>query len=212
MAVKFKSKYTAQRIEELLDLVGSTVAGALIRVEELPSLEDALTASFYEYNGKIYYVENNQWVELGANNVGGGMPVNPDEGVIGGDIVVEPEVEGEEPIEVKAVICFEDFEQYEDDLHFTIKTNSDTDKYIHALKSLMESEGKTYYAIAKTEAYGFIEDQPENNLLGATAASNHGHFFIKMDLIDGHEVDITLEEVLDDGTELYLVEYVGYAL
>lgn len=214
MAVKFKSKYTAQQIEELLDLVGATTAGAIIRVEELPSAEDAFASSFYECKGKIYYIEDGKWIELNisTNVAGGGMPVNPDEGVVGGDIVVEPEVEGEEPVEIKAVIRFEDFEQHEDNLHFTVKVGSDTDKYIHALKSLMESEGKTYYTIAKTEAYGFIEDQPENNLLGATAASNHGHFFIKMELIDGHEVDITLEEVLDNGTELYLIEYVGYAL
>ncbi len=211
MAVKFKSKYTAQQIEELLDLVGATTAGAIIHVEELPNIEDAYSTSLYECKGKIYYIKNNEWVEFGANSAGGGIPVNPDEGVVGGDIIVEPEVEGEEPVEIKAVIRFEDFEPYEDGLHFTVKTGSDTDKYIHALKSLMESEGKTYYSIAKTEAYGFIEGQSENNLLGATAASNHGHFFIKMDLIDGHEVDITLEETVD-GIEIYLIEYVGLVL
>lgn len=58
MAVKFKSKYTAQQIEELLDLVGATTAGAIIRVEELPSIEDAFASSFYECRGKIYYIED----------------------------------------------------------------------------------------------------------------------------------------------------------
>lgn len=213
MAIKFKSKYTAQEIEALLDLVGATTAGALIRVEELPSVEDAFTSSFYECKGKIYYTEDGKWVELniGTNAAGGGMPVNPDEGVVDGDIVIEPEVEGEEPIEIEAVIRFEDFEQYSDELHFTMKEDSPTYKYIHALRDLMVAEGKTYYALTKTKAYGFIENQPENNLLGATAAQNHGHFFIKMDLIDGHEVDITLEEVVGE-TEIYLIEYVGLAL
>lgn len=136
------------------------------------------------------------------------MPVDPDEGVIGGSINTGDE---DEPVEVKAIIRFEDFELYEDNLHFTVKPNSQTDNYLRALRELMATEGKTYYTLTQTEAYGFIEGQMENNMLGATAAQNHGHFFIKIDLIDGHEVDITLEQVVD-GVEIYLIEYVGLAL
>lgn len=210
MAVKFKSKYTAQQIEQLLDAVGSTVNGAIIRVEVLPELADALTTSFYECDGKVYYSDGDKWNEVGysTNEVGGGMPVDPSEGVIGGSINTGSE---DEPVEVKAIIRFEDFELYEDDLHFTVKPNSQTDIYLRALRDLMAAEGKTYYTLTQTEAYGFIEEQVENNMLGATAAQNHGHFFIKIDLIDGHEVDITLEQVVD-GVEIYLIEYVGLAL
>jgi hypothetical protein len=84
--------------------------------------------------------------------------------------------------------------------------------YLHALRELMKTQGKTYYSLSDVQTINFIEGLKENNMLTAIAAENHGHFFIKIDLIDGHEVDITLEETLEDGTELYLIEYVGYAL
>lgn len=214
MAIKFKSKYTAKEIENILDSIGATAQGSFTRVDELPDPADANTALFYIYNDSVWYVNTDvtpyEWKELGTstNEVGGGMPVDPDEGVIGGIINTGNE---DEPVEVEAIILFEDFELYEDNLHFIIKPDSQTDIYLRALRELMVSKGKTYYTLTQTEAYGFIEGQVENNMLGATAAQNHGHFFIKMDLIDGHEVDITLEQVID-GVETYLIEYVGLAL
>lgn len=213
MAVKFKSKYTAQEIEALLESVESARLGAIIQVDELPDPEKANGSSFYLCGSKIYFLNGKEWSVVGSFNeeISAGTPVNPDEGVIGGPVIVEDE-EGEVVEEIAPLILFSDFVQYDDDYHFTLTNNSQTYKYIDGLLDQMASQDKTYFTLTKAEAYGFIEDEEENNLLNATIASNHGHFFIKMDLIDGHEVDITLENVLEDGTELYLIEYVGYAL
>lgn len=213
MATKFKSKYTAQEIEALLESVESAQLGAIIKVDKLPEPSQANGSSFYLYDGKLHFSDGKEWAVVGSFNedISTGTPVNPDEGVIGGSIIIEDE-EGEVVEEIAPQIFFSDFAQYDDEYHFTLVKNSQTDKYIHALIEQMSAQDKTYFTLTKAEAYGFIEDEEENNLLNATIASNRGHFFIKMDLIDGHEVDITLEDVLEDGTELYLIEYVGYAL
>jgi hypothetical protein len=213
MATKFKSRFTAEMVETLLESVESAKLGAIIKVDELPEPSQANGASFYLYEGKLHFSDGKEWAVVGSFNeeISTGTPVNPDEGVIGGSIVIEDE-EGEVVEEIVPQIFFSDFAQYDDEYHFTLIKNSQTDKYIHALIEQMSAQDKTYFTLTKAEAYGFIEDEKENNLLNVTIASNYGHFFIKMDLIDGHEVDITLEEVLADGTELYLIEYVGYVL
>lgn len=204
MATKFKSKYTAQEIEQLLDSIKNGFAGdadAIVIVDALPEITTANPSVFYKYKGHIYFINNGEWVEISTPT---------DSTTIGGDITIEDE-DGEEQT-IKAVIKFSDFSPYSDDLHFTLISGSETSLYVYALRKLMKEQGKTYYNLTDAEVYGFMEDFNGNNLLTAIAADNSGHFFLKMDLIDGHEVDITLEQILIDGTELYLIEYVGYAL
>jgi hypothetical protein len=106
-------------------------------------------------------------------------------------------------------INFADFVLY-DDLYHSLTPDSETAKYFTALRALMQQHGKSYYTLTNASAYGFIEDFEENNLLSTTVADNHGFFLVKMDLVDGTEVDITLKTI--DSQELYLIEYVGYAL
>ena len=57
MAVKFKSKYTAQEIEQLLDSIEASSKGSFVRVDELPEPGDANLSMFYMYNDKVYYVD-----------------------------------------------------------------------------------------------------------------------------------------------------------
>lgn len=196
MAIKFKSKYTGPEIEALLDSIGSTVSGAIIAVDELPLPEDGNTASFYKYDNKVYFTTGTKWIEIGVDE--GGSTADPAEGIINSEDVM-----------VGGKINFTDFMLY-DDLYHSLTPDSETATYFAALRTLMQEQGKSYYTLTNAAAYGFIEDFEENNLLSATIADNHGIFFIKIDLIDGNEVDITLKTI--DGVELYLIEYVGYAL
>lgn len=53
MAIKFKSKYTAKEIENILDSIGATSQGSFTRVDELPDPTQANTALFYVYNGSV---------------------------------------------------------------------------------------------------------------------------------------------------------------
>ena len=73
MAVKFKSKYTAQQIEQLLDGIDASSKGAFVQVDELPDATDANTSMFYLCDGKIYYIDTTtkDWAEIqtgGGNN------------------------------------------------------------------------------------------------------------------------------------------------
>lgn len=196
MAVKFKSKYTGPEIEALLDSIGSTISGAIIAVDELPLPEDGNTASFYKYDNKVYFTTGTEWIEVRVDE--GGSTADPAEGIINSEDVM-----------VGGKINFADFILY-DDLYHSLIADSETATYFAALRTSMQEQGKTYYTLTNAAAYGFIDNFEENNLLSATIADNHGIFFIKMDLIDGNEVDITLKTI--DGVELYLIEYVGYAL
>lgn len=53
MAVKFKSKYTAQQIEDILDSIDASAHGSFVRVGELPAPDDANAALFYIYNNQV---------------------------------------------------------------------------------------------------------------------------------------------------------------
>ena len=57
MAIKFKSKYTAKEIENILDSIGATAQGSFVRVDELPDPTQANTALFYVYDSKVWYVD-----------------------------------------------------------------------------------------------------------------------------------------------------------
>lgn len=196
MAVKFKSKYTGPEIEALLDSIGSTISGAIIPVDELPAAAEANTASFYRVGNQVYCSTGTEWIEVGVDE--GGSTADPAEGIINSEDVM-----------IGGKINFADFVLY-DDLYHSLTPDSETAKYFTALRALMQQQGKSYYTLTNAAAYGFIEDFEENNLLSATVADNHGFFLVKMDLVDGTEVDITLKTI--DSQELYLIEYVGYAL
>jgi hypothetical protein len=198
MAVKFKSKYTGPEIEALLDSIGSTISGAIIPVDELPAAAEANTASFYRFDKKIYFSTGKEWIEVGVDDGEGGATADPAEGIINSTEVMQ-----------SGKINFADFIQY-DDLYHTLSSDSETAQYFSALRSAMAEQGKTYYVLTEAAAYGFIDNFENNNLLSATIADNHGFFLVKMDLVDGTEVDITLKTI--DDQELYLIEYVGYAL
>lgn len=194
MAVKFKSKYTGPEIEALLDSIGSTISGAIIPVDELPAAAEANTASFYRFDKKVYFSTGTEWIEVGE----GGATADPAEGIINSTEVMQ-----------SGKINFADFVQY-DDLYYTLPSDSETAQYFAALRLAMAEQGKTYYVLTEAAAYGFIDNFENNNLLSATIADNHGFFLVKMDLVDGTEVDITLKTI--DDQELYLIEYAGYAL
>lgn len=202
MAVKFKSKYTGPEIEAILDSVKTLSSNYIISVDELPPVDQAQTGVLYNCKDKIYFSTGEKWVEVNTD-------IDSEEGDIDGDISIKDD-EGNTQI-ISAIIDFADFVQY-GDLYFSLPSDSQTGMYLHALRELMKTQGKTHYSLSDVQVINFIEDLEENNMLTAIAADNHGHFFVKIDLIDGHEVDITLEETLEDGTELYLIEYVGYAL
>lgn len=79
MAVKFKSKYTAQQIENILDQIDATSKGAFIQVDELPNAKDANTSIFYICDDRIYYIDatTREWKELEASGIGGGGEIIP---------------------------------------------------------------------------------------------------------------------------------------
>lgn len=85
MAVKFKSKYTAQEIEQLLDSIDASSKGAFVQVDELPDAADASTSMFYLCDGKIYYIDTatRDWAEIqtggGNNDSDGDNTISTDE-------------------------------------------------------------------------------------------------------------------------------------
>ena len=60
MAVKFKSKYTAQQIEQILDNIHATNQGSFVKVDELPDPNDAATNQFYLLDNQIWYVNTDK--------------------------------------------------------------------------------------------------------------------------------------------------------
>ena len=87
MAVKFKSKYTAQEIEQILDAVQSAaISGAIIEVSQLPDVNQATKTSFYKFEDKLFFSNGSEWIEVGKAEddpeTAGGTPVDPAEGVI----------------------------------------------------------------------------------------------------------------------------------
>lgn len=197
MAIKFKSKYTGPEIEALLDSIDSAISGAIIPVDELPLPEDGNTASFYKYDNKVYFTTGTEWIEVGVDE--GGSTADPAEGIINSEEVL-----------LGSTIDFNDFVLYSDELHHVLPSETPTAEYFTLLRAAMAEQGKTYYTLTNAVAYNFIEGFSENNILCATVADNHNFFLVKMNLIDGTEVDIS-SKIIDD-TEVYLIEYVGYAL
>lgn len=197
MAVKFKSKYTAQQIEDILDSVGATELGSLVRVEELPNPKDANTAQFYIYDDQVWYVNVNTdprtWAVVSAND--SDQVVDKNEGLIDADVALTVNE-----------IDFSDFTDNEDGT-FTIIDGTPTQRTITELKILMINGGRNYYTLSGVIGYGWIEGVDGNNVLTAKGAYNtSGIFYIQLDLIDGVEVKLV------ESNNVYTINYVGYAL
>lgn len=197
MAVKFKSKYTAQQIEDILDSVGATGLGSLVRVEELPNPKDANTAQFYIYDDQVWYVNVNTdprtWAVVSAND--SDQVVDKNEGLIDADVALTVNE-----------IDFSDFTDNEDGT-FTIIDGTPTQHTITELKILMINGGRNYYTLSGVIGYGWIEGVDGNNVLTAKGAYNtSGIFYIQLDLIDGVEVKLV------ESNNVYTINYVGYAL
>lgn len=197
MAVKFKSKYTAQQIEDILDSVGATAQGSFVRVEELPDPNDANAAQFYIYDDQVWYVNVNtdprEWAVVSAND--GDQVVDKNEGIIDADIELTVNE-----------IDFRDFAENEDGT-FTLIDDTPTQYTIIELKALMTNGGRSYYTLSGAVGYSWIEGVERNNVLTAKGAYNTpGIFYIQLDLIDGVEVKLV------ESNNVYTINYVGYAL
>lgn len=197
MAVKFKSKYTAQQIEDILDSVGATAQGSFVRVEELPDPNDANAAQFYIYDDQVWYVnvdtDPRTWAVVSAND--NDQVVDKNEGIIDADVELTVNE-----------IDFNDFVENEDGT-FTLMDSTPTQHTITELKVLMINGGRSYYTLSGAIGYGWIENIEGNNVLTAKGAYNtSGIFYIQLDLIDGVEVKII------ESNNVYTINYVGYAL
>lgn len=197
MAVKFKSKYTAQQIEDILDSVGATAQGSFVRVDELPAPDDANASQFYVYDDQVWYVDVNtaprSWATVAASDVSN--IVDKNEGVINADVELSVNE-----------IDFYDFVANENDT-FTLLDNTQTKLTIDELKTIMFNSGRSYYTLSSIVGYNWIEGIEGNNVLTAKGAYNSaGIFYIQLDLIDGVEVKII------ESNNFYTINYVGYAL
>lgn len=198
MATKFKSKYTAVEIENLLDAIGSSTQGAIVPVDQLPPASSANTTSFYLYDGKLYFVDNGEWQEVAA--------ATDDDSNRDNEISTE-DVEALSDL----VLMFTDFTLQDDEVYFTLDPASFSYQTIIALKQTMEEKGQPYYIIRGLKAVGFLEDvvveENGSECLYSEGACNGGYFYIHMTMIDGSEIKITEEE-----NNTYLINYIGYVL
>ena len=199
MAIKFKSKYTAKEIENILDSIGATAQGSFVRVDELPDPTQANTALFYVYDSKVWYVDTTtspyEWAVVEGE--GGNAAADKNEGII----------DTEETLPSNE-LNFTDFVLV-DDTHFTLTQNSASAQFISSLKEKMISEGKSFYTISGIEGKGWVDGYNENNILSAQSSytPDVNIFYIKLTLVDGTDVKISLED-----NDKYLINYIGYAL
>ena len=199
MAIKFKSKYTAKEIENILDSIGATAQGSFVRVDELPDPTQANTALFYVYDNKVWYVNTNtspyEWAVVEGE--GGNAAADKNEGII----------DTEETL-VSNELNFTDFVLV-NDTHFTLTQNSASAQFISSLQEKMINEGKSFYTISGIEGKGWVDGYNENNILSAQSSytPDVNMFYIKLTLVDGTDVKISLED-----NDQYLINYIGYAL
>lgn len=199
MAIKFKSKYTAKEIENILDSIGATAQGSFVRVDELPDPTQANTALFYVYDNKVWYVNTNtspyEWAVVEGE--GGNAAADKNEGII----------DTEETL-VSNELNFTDFVLV-NDTHFTLTQNSASAQFISSLQEKMINEGKSFYTISGIEGKGWVDGYNENNILSAQSSytPDVNMFYIKLTLVDGTDVKISLED-----NDKYLINYIGYAL
>ena len=199
MAIKFKSKYTAKEIENILDSIGATAQGSFTRVDELPDPTQANTALFYVYDNKVWYVNTTtspyEWAVVEGE--GGNAAADKNEGIIDTEEVL-----------ASNEFNFTDFVLV-NDTHFTLTQNSASAQFISSLQEKMISEGKSFYTISGIEGKGWVDGYNENNILSAQSSytPDVNMFYIKLTLVDGTDVKGSLED-----HDKYLINYIGYAL
>jgi hypothetical protein len=199
MAIKFKSKYTAKEIENILDSIGATAQGSFVRVDELPDPTQANTALFYVYDNKVWYVNTTtspyEWTVVEGE--GGNAAADKNEGIIDTEEVL-----------ASNELNFTDFVLV-NDTHFTLTQNSASAQFISSLQEKMISEGKSFYTISGIEGKGWVDGYNENNILSAQSSytPDVNMFYIKLTLVDGTDVKVSLED-----NDKYLINYIGYAL
>ena len=199
MAIKFKSKYTAKEIENILDSIGATAQGSFARVDELPDPTQANTALFYVYDNKVWYVNTDtspyEWAVVEGE--GGNAAADKNEGIIDTEEVL-----------ASNELNFTDFVLV-NDTYFTLTQNSASAQFINSLQEKMITEGKSFYTISGIEGKGWVDGYNENNILSAQSSYTPGvnMFYIKLTLVDGTDVKISLED-----NDKYLINYIGYAL
>lgn len=199
MAIKFKSKYTAKEIENILDSIGATAQGSFTRVDELPDPTQANTALFYVYDNKVWYVDTTtspyEWAVVEGE--GGNAAADKNEGII----------DTEETL-ASNELNFTDFVLV-NDTYFTLTQNSESAQFISSLQEKMTNEGKSFYTVSGIEGKGWVDGYNENNILSAQSSytPDVNMFYIKLTLVDGTDVKISLED-----NDKYLINYIGYAL
>jgi hypothetical protein len=199
MAIKFKSKYTAKEIENILDSIGATAQDSFVRVDELPDPTQANTALFYVYDNKVWYVNTTtspyEWAVVEGE--GGNAAADKNEGIIDTEEVL-----------TSNEFNFTDFVLV-NDTHFTLTQNSASAQFISSLQEKMVNEEKSFYTISGIEGKGWVDGYNENNILSAQSSytPDVNMFYIKLTLVDGTDVKISLED-----NDKYLINYIGYAL
>lgn len=137
MAIKFKSKYTAQEIEQLLDSVDASSKGAFVQVDELPDVADANTRMFYVCNGKIYYIDTTtrDWAEIQAGSGNNDNVISTDE------------------FEFNQ-LNYVDFKPTTNSMEYFKVENSVTASFLEELISTMKTKGVNYYQLTGVKGEG----------------------------------------------------------
>jgi hypothetical protein len=142
MAVKFKSKYTAQEIEQLLDSIDASSKGAFVQVDELPDAVDSNASMFYLCNGKIYYIDTTtrDWAEIqtgsGDNDSDSDNVISTDEFEFNQLNYTDFELTTASPIE-----------------HFKAENNA-TASFLEELISIMQNKDANYYKLTGVTGEG----------------------------------------------------------
>lgn len=201
MAVKFKSKYTAQEIEQLLDSIDAASKGAFVQVDELPDVTDANTSMFYLCDGKVYYIDTTtrDWAEI---QTGGGDNDSDSDNVISTDEFefnqlnyTDFELTTASPIE-----------------HFKAENNA-TASFLEELISIMQNKDANYYKLTGVTGEGWIEGFDGNNIVQVQASfaqdTDEQYVFIMLTLVNGIQVRLAQNKT---DHSLWIIEYMGYAL
>lgn len=205
MAIKFKSKYTAQQIEQILDNINATNQGSFVKVDELPDPNDAATNQFYLLDNQIWYVNTDkdprEWEALAAAGGGGGS--------VGDDVIDASEWD---EIELN---MFDFAEDETDESYFFVLNETPTKHCLDEIKATISENQKTYYKIAGIKGAGWLETPvADGNEIVSVQGSYYTsestiNFFVQLTLVDGTQVKLTLD---NEATGRYSINYIGFAL
>lgn len=201
MAIKFKSKYTAQQIEQILDNISAAGQGSFIKVNELPDINEAATNQFYLLDGQMWYVNTDvtprEWEKLTSG---------------GGNI-------GEEGLDTTEweynQVDMSDFIQDElNESYFYLNDETNTSKCFDKIRNTINEEDGNYYVLLGITGQGWLEKPIGSNEITTAASSYYitneeTNFFVLLTLVDGTQVKIILDT---NTTNRYLINYIGYAL